>query len=159
MAVIVPNSKLVQNRFINYSYSNKPVRLNIPVGVAYGSDLQKVSKALVEAAKCVKEVLPSPAPRPHFKSFGDSSLDFEVRVWISEPHKHPQIRSKINYQIDRLFREYEIEIPFPTRDLNLRSGRVKLAQNGSDLSAIEAIIDGDEEEELNNTEAVGDPAR
>ncbi|HVG19543.1 MAG TPA: mechanosensitive ion channel domain-containing protein [Blastocatellia bacterium] len=159
MAVIVPNSRLVQNRFINYSYSNKPVRLNIPVGVAYGSDLQKVSKALVEAAKCVKDVLPTPAPRPHFKGFGDSSLDFEVRVWISEPHKHPQIRSKINYQIDRLFRQYEIEIPFPTRDLNLRSGKVKFAQNGSDMKDIEAIIDGDEEEELKSQEALSNPRR
>ena len=162
MAVIVPNSRLIQNRFINYSYSNQSVRINIPVGVAYGSDLQKVSKALVEAAKCVKEVLPKPAPRPHFKGFGDSSLDFEVRVWINEPHKHPQIRSKINYQIDRLFREYEIEIPFPTRDLNLRSGTVKFAKYGSDLNDIEAVLDGDEEAELqevSRSETAGEPRR
>jgi small-conductance mechanosensitive channel len=148
MAVIVPNSNLVQNRFTNYSYGNQSVRLNIPVGVAYGSDLQKVSRALVEAAKNVKEVLPTPAPRPHFKGFGDSALDFEVRVWINEPHKHPQIRSKINYQIDKLFREYEIEIPFPQRDLRLRSGSVRFAQNGSDLKAIEAFTDETEEEEI-----------
>jgi small-conductance mechanosensitive channel len=159
MAVIVPNSRLVQNRFVNYSYSNQAVRINIPVGVAYGSDLQKVSKALVEAAKCVKEVLPKPAPRPHFKAFGDSALDFEIRVWINEPHKHPQIRSKINYQIERLFREQEIEIPFPQRDLHLRSGTVKFAQNGSDMEDLEAIIGGDEEEELNSAEAASNPRR
>jgi small-conductance mechanosensitive channel len=157
MAVIVPNSKLVQNRFINYSYSNKAVRINIPVGVAYGSDLPKVSKALVEAAKCVKEVLPAPAPRPHFKAFGDSSLDFEIRVWINEPHKHPQIRSKINYQIDRLFREYEIEIPFPQRDLHLRSGSVKLAPYESDLKGIEAMLDEEDEEEISSPEPVSNP--
>ena len=149
MAVIVPNSKLIQNRFINYSYNNQAIRINIPVGVAYGSDLQKVSKALVEAAKCVKEILPKPAPQPHFKGFGDSSLDFEIRVWISEPHKHPQIRSKVNYQIDRLFREYEIEIPFPQRDLRLRSGSIKFAQNGSDVHGIEAVPD----EEMGEEEA------
>lgn len=159
MAVIVPNSRLVQNRFVNYSYSNQAVRINIPVGVAYGSDLQKVSKALVEAAKCVKEVLPKLAPRPHFKAFGDSALDFEIRVWINEPHKHPQIRSKINYQIERLFREQEIEIPFPQRDLHLRSGTVKFAQNGSDMEDLEAIIGGDEEEELNSAEAASNPRR
>lgn len=159
MAVIVPNSKMVQNRFINYSYSNQAVRINIPVGVAYGSDLQTVSKALVEAAKCVKEVLPTPAPRPHFKGFGDSSLDFEIRVWISEPHKHPQIRSKINYQIYRLFREYNIEIPFPQRDLNLRSGSVKLSQNGADSIAIDAILGEEIEEEASSPNAVSNPGR
>jgi small-conductance mechanosensitive channel len=160
MAVIVPNSKLVQNRFINYSYSNQSVRLNIPVGVAYGSDLQKVSRALVEAAKGVKEVLPTPAPRPHFKGFGDSALDFEIRVWINEPHKHPQIRSKINYQIDRLFREYEIEIPFPQRDLHLRSGAVKFAQNGSDVKDIVALSDDEiDEEEINTPETMTEPGR
>jgi small-conductance mechanosensitive channel len=160
MAVIVPNSKLVQNRFINYSYNNKAIRINIPVGVAYGSDLQKVSKALVEAARCVKDVLPKPPPQPHFKGFGDSSLDFEIRVWIIEPHKHPQIRSKVNYQIDRLFREYEIEIPFPTRDLNLRSGAVKFAQNGSDAHGIEAVSDEEiEEEEVSSPKGVSEPRR
>jgi small-conductance mechanosensitive channel len=146
MAVIVPNSRLTQNRFVNYSYSNQSVRINIPIGVAYGSDLQKVSKALVEAANCIKEVLPKPPPRPHFKGFGDSSLDFEIRVWINEPHKHPQIRSKINYQIYRLFSEYEIEIPFPTRDLNLRSGTVKFAKDGSDLKGLEAMLDDNADE-------------
>jgi small-conductance mechanosensitive channel len=160
MAVIVPNSNLVRNRFINYSYSNQSVRLNIPVGVAYGSDLQKVSRALVEAAKCVKEVLPTPPPRPHFKGFGDSALDFEIRVWINEPHKHPQIRSKINYQIDRLFREYEIEIPFPTRDVNLRSSSIKFAQNGSGSEVIEAVSDEEiEEEDLNDAETASEPRR
>jgi potassium-dependent mechanosensitive channel len=134
--------------------------LNIPVGVAYGSDLQKVSRALVEAAKGVKEVLPTPAPRPHFKGFGDSALDFEIRVWINEPHKHPQIRSKINYQIDRLFREYEIEIPFPQRDLHLRSGAVKFAQNGSDVKDIVALSDDEiDEEEINTPETMTEPGR
>ena len=122
MAVIVPNSKLVQNRFINYSYGSQSVRLNIPVGVAYGSDLELVSRVLIEAAQAVEEVLETPPPRPHFAGFGDSALNFEIRVWINEPHKHPQIRSKINFEIDRRFRRYHIEIPFPQRDLHLRSG-------------------------------------
>jgi len=120
MTVIMPNSKLVQTKLVNYSRTTN-VRLNIPIGVAYGSDLEKVSEALLEAASSVEEVLTAPAPRVHFGGFGDSSLNFEIRVWISEPHKHPQIRSKVNFAIDRVFRAHGIEIPFPQYDLHLRS--------------------------------------
>jgi small-conductance mechanosensitive channel len=120
MAVIVPNSKLVQNEFVNYSHPTQKVRLNIPVGVAYGSDLDEVSKALIEAARSVEEVLASPDPKVHFAAFGDSALNLEIRVWINVPHKHPQIRSTITFAIDRVFRERNIEIPFPQRDVHLR---------------------------------------
>lgn len=139
MAVIVPNSKLVQERFINYSYGNQTIRLNVPVGVAYGSDLEKVSNALLEAGRAVEEVLSDPPPKAHFRGFGDSSLDFELRAWINEPHKHPQIRSKINFQIDKMLRKQGIEIPFPQRDLHLRSGSVRL---GTDQVSIKSRGDG-----------------
>jgi small-conductance mechanosensitive channel len=120
MAIIIPNSKLLQNRFVNYSYGSQNVRLNIPVGVAYGSDLERVSKALLEAADSVEEVLTTPEPRVHFAGFGDSSLDFEVRAWINEPHKHPQIRSKVNFAIEQSLRRHNIEVPFPQRVVHLR---------------------------------------
>lgn len=131
MAVIVPNSKLVQNELINYSYPSQNVRLNVPVGVAYGSDLEKVSQALVEAARSVDEVLATPEPRVHFSGFGDSSLNLEIRVWINEPHKHPQIRSKVNFAIDRVFRERNIEIPFPQRDVRLRTAPISINEDPS----------------------------
>lgn len=131
MAVIVPNSKLVQNELINYSYPSQNVRLNVPVGVAYGSDLEKVSQALVEAARSVDEVLATPEPRVHFSGFGDSSLNLEIRVWINEPHKHPQIRSKVNFAIDRVFRERNIEIPFPQRDVRLRTAPININEGPS----------------------------
>jgi small-conductance mechanosensitive channel len=121
MAVIMPNSKLVQERFINYSFGSQNVRLNIPVGVAYGSDLEAVKTALLEAAGGVEEVLDEPPPRVHFSSFGESSLDFEIRIWINLPHNHPQIRSKVNFEIDRAFRKYNIEIPFPQRDVHIKA--------------------------------------
>jgi small-conductance mechanosensitive channel len=143
MAVIVPNSQLVQRKFINWSYNEEPVRINIPVGVAYGSDLDKVSAALVEAAKAVKEVLPQPEPRPHFKGFGDSALDFEIRVWINEPHNHPQIRSKVNFQIDRLFREHGIEIPFPQHDLRLRAGAIRIDRARVDIEETASLDEGE----------------
>ncbi len=125
LAVIVPNSALIQNKLINYSYGSQNVRLNVPVGVAYGSDLETVSKALLEAAQSVEEVLESPPPKVHFSGFGDSSLDFQIRIWINEPHKHPQIASRVNFEIDRCFRKYDIQIPFPQRDLHLRSGFIQ----------------------------------
>ncbi len=142
LAVIVPNSKLTQNHVINYSYGHsQTVRINISVGVAYGSDVKTVAKALVEAASSVKEVLPDPPPRPHFQEFGDSSLNFQVRVWINQPHKHPQIRSKINFAIDEAFRKYNIEIPFPQRDLHLRSGRVRISGGGESEREIQVVAD------------------
>ena len=137
MAVIMPNSKLVQNNFVNYSFGEPIVRLNIPIGVAYGSDLQKVSAALLEAARSVKRVLENPAPLVHFSGFGDSSLDFQIRVWINEPREHPAIRSEINFAIDRAFREHGISIPFPQRDLHLRSGSLKIARNEPGLIDVE----------------------
>ncbi|HEU4390116.1 MAG TPA: mechanosensitive ion channel domain-containing protein [Blastocatellia bacterium] len=133
IGVIVPNSKLLQNELVNYSYGSQTIRLNIPVSVAYGSDIEKVSQALVEAARSVEEVLDSPPPRPHFSGFGDSALNFEIRLWIKEPHRHPQIRSKVYFQIERLFRRYNIEVPFPQVDLRLRSGSLVLNRNGLDV--------------------------
>ncbi len=107
------------------------MRLNIPVGVAYGSDLDKVSEALLDAARSVDEVLLTPDPRVHFGGFGDSSLNLEIRVWINEPHKHPQVRSKMNFAIDRVFRECNIEIPFPQHELRVRSDSSKNDGNAS----------------------------
>jgi small-conductance mechanosensitive channel len=120
LAVIMPNSKLVQNKFINYSYGTQNVRLNIPIGVAYGSDLETVKTALIEAARSVKEVLSDPAPIVHFSGFGDSALNLQIRVWIDEPRNHTTIGSKINFAIDEAFRKYNIEIPFPQRDIHIR---------------------------------------
>jgi potassium efflux system protein len=134
MAVIMPNSKLVQNKFVNYSYGSQLVRLNIPVGVAYASDLEKVSEALLEAARSVKEVLSEPAPRVHFAEFGDSSLNFQIRLWINEPRDHARVRSAVNFAIERSFRKRDIEIPFPQRDLHLRSGTLRATAEESGVT-------------------------
>jgi small-conductance mechanosensitive channel len=123
MAVILPNSKLVQNRFVNFSYGAR-VRLNIPVGVAYTSDLKKASDALLEAAESVQEVLSEPAPQVHFDSFGESALKLQIRVWIDEPRDQAIIRSRVNFAIERKFRKYGIEVPFPQRDLHIRSSSI-----------------------------------
>jgi len=138
LAVIVPNSKLVQNKFVNYSYGAPVVRLNIPIGVAYGSDLEKVSTALLEAAHSVERVLKTPEPRVHFSGFGDSSIDLQIRVWIDKPSDHTVITSDVNFAIEAAFRKYNIEIPFPQRDLHVRTGSLQIAHDDSGITKVEA---------------------
>lgn len=119
ISIIVPNSRLVSQRVINWSYGDPRARISIPVGVAYSSDVQLVTDTLVLAAEGVESVLSDPAPKVQFLKFGDYSLDFRLLVWTRKPRRHPQIKSDINYRIEKLFRERGIEIPYPVQDLRL----------------------------------------
>ena len=120
IAIIIPNSKLVSQRVINWSYADPRARISIPIGVADDSDVDSVTKTLIEAAQDVEYVLPDPPPRVQFLKFGDYSLDFRLLVWTNQPRRHVQIRSDINYRIARLFREREIKIPYPTQEFLLK---------------------------------------
>ena len=121
IAIIIPNSKLVSQRVINWSYADPRARISIPIGVADDSDVDSVTKTLIEAAQDVEYVLPDPPPRVQFLKFGDYSLDFRLLVWTNQPRRHPQIRSDINYRIYQLFRQRNIRIPYPTQEMVLRS--------------------------------------
>jgi small-conductance mechanosensitive channel len=88
--------------------------------VAYNSDVQLVTETLLLAAEGIENVLKDPVPRVQFLKFGDYSLDFRLLVWSGLPRRHPQIRSDINYRIEQLFRERQIEIPYPTQQFLLR---------------------------------------
>ena len=120
IAIIVPNSKLVSQRVINWNYGDPRARIPIPIGVAVNSDVNLVSETLLLAAKGVDLVLEDPEPKVQFLKFGDYSLDFRLLVWTRYPSRHPQIRSDINFRIERLFRERKIEIPYPTQEFLLR---------------------------------------
>lgn len=120
VSIIVPNSKLVSQSVINWSYGDPRARIAIPVGVADDSDIQLVTDTLIEAGKDVEYVLTDPQPRVQFLKFGDYSLDFRLLVWTSQPRRHVQIRSDINYRIFELFRERRIRIPYPTQEFLLR---------------------------------------
>jgi len=120
IAIIIPNSKLVSQRVINWSYADPRARISIPIGVADDSDIDHVTQTLIEAAQTVEYVLPDPPPRVQFIKFGDYSLDFRLLVWTSQPRRHPQIRSDINYRIYKLFREHHIRIPYPTQEFLLK---------------------------------------
>ncbi len=121
ISIIVPNSEFISERVINWSYGDKKVRLNIDVGVSYNSDLDTVLRCLREVALENDKVLRTPEPVVHFIEFGDSSWNMRVRCWIPEPKEHWIIRSAINCAIVRKFRENGVEIPFPQRDLHVRS--------------------------------------
>jgi small-conductance mechanosensitive channel len=121
IAIIVPNSKLVGQRVINWSYGDPRARIAIPIGVADDSDVELVTNTLLEAAKDIENVLTDPPPSVQFLKFGDYSLDFRLLVWTNQPRRHVQIRSDINYRITRLFREQKIRIPYPTQEFLLRN--------------------------------------
>jgi small-conductance mechanosensitive channel len=120
IAIIVPNSKLVGQRVVNWSYGDPRARIAIPIGVADDSDIQLVTDTLIEAAKNVANVLSDPQPNVQFLKFGDYSLDFRLLVWTNQPRRHVQIRSDINYRIAELFRERSIRIPYPTQEFLLK---------------------------------------
>ena len=126
ISIIVPNSKLVSQRLINWSYGDPRARISIHIGVAADSDVDLVTQTLLKAAEDVDNVLRDPAPKVQFLKFGDWSLDFRLLVWTNRPRLHTQIRSDINYRIERLFREAGIEIPFPQTELRLREGALRL---------------------------------
>lgn len=119
--LFVPNSELITNKLINWSHRDRRVRLTISVGVAYGSETEKVRILLLQAARSVPGVLTTPAPEVLFFNFGASTLDFQIRFWIEDMDKDSQLLSLIRYEIDRLFREHEIEIAFPQSTLHIQS--------------------------------------
>jgi len=121
ISIIVPNSEFVSSNVINYSHGDPEFRLDINVGVSYGSDLDTVIRALKEVAEENNTALKNPEPQIHLVSFGDSSWDMELRVWIPDVKRYPFVRNDINQAIVHKFREYGVEIPFPQRDLHMRS--------------------------------------
>lgn len=123
IAIIVPNSSFVSEPVTNWSYTTRDVRFRIPVGVAYGSDPERVRDVLLQVARAHSSVLAEPAPDVLLTEFGDSSLNFVLRVWTREQAARPgALRSELNYAISKAFKEHDIEIPFPQRDLHIRSG-------------------------------------
>jgi small-conductance mechanosensitive channel len=121
ISIIVPNSQFVSSNIVNWSYGDLRVRLDIDVGVSYGSDLDVVLASLKEVALEHPAVLKDPGPDVLLREFGDSSWNMRLRAWIDNPQGHHVIRSEINCAIVRKFREKGVEIPFPQRDLHLRS--------------------------------------
>ncbi len=127
ISIIVPNSRLLTDEVVNWSHNNSASRLHLPLGVAYGCDVNKVKTILLTAADEHLEVLRNPKPQVFLTEFGDSSINFELLIWISDPSRQMPIKSELYFAIETLFREQEVEIPFPQRDLHLRTGNLPLS--------------------------------
>ncbi len=131
--VIVPNSELVSAPVVNWTHKTRIVRVTIPVGVAYGSDTRLVEKLLLDCAKDHPDVLSYPAPFVVFMAFGDSSLDFQLRVYARDTNYFMTVTSDLHFAIDKAFRENNVEIPFPQRDLHVKNPErvVEILRNGT----------------------------
>jgi small-conductance mechanosensitive channel len=136
VASVVPNSKIVNQNFLNWTYNReRRVRISVPVGVSYDADPDHVTATLLRAAEGVQFVLEEPKPTVQFTEFADSSLNFRLLVWSDKPRRHLVVKSAIRYQIHRLFKEEGIEIPYPQRDVNLRGGSPRRADDAEEAEA------------------------
>jgi small-conductance mechanosensitive channel len=127
IAMIVPNEKFIDSPVTNWTYTDRRVRFRLPVGVAYGSDVNKVREALIVAAREHTATLSEPAPDAFLEKFGDSTIDFQLVVWSDEMSRRPsRFRSDLNYLIYKHLTAAGIEIPNPQRDLHIRGGVIKV---------------------------------
>lgn len=128
ISVIVPNSEFISNTVINWSHNDRNIRFHIPVGVSYNEDPEQVRKILLEVASDNEHVLKRPSPDVLFNAFSDSSLDFDLVVWTTSHTDRPNIlKSELYYAIFDKFREHGIEIPFPQRDIHIKSNAAENA--------------------------------
>lgn len=128
ITVIVPNSDFINSRVINWSHNENKIRLSFPVGVSYNEDPEKIRELLIAIALDNPGVLKTPPPYVLFDDFADSSLNFKLLVWTTEYINRPQIlKSELYFEIFRIFTERGVEIPFPQRDIHLKSGFDKAA--------------------------------
>ena len=122
ISVIVPNSEFISSTVINWSHMDRNVRYNIPVSVSYKEDPETIKALLLEIADKNDGILKHPSPDVLFDKFGDSSLDFNLRIWTYKYINKPgMLRSQIYYEVFRVFREKGIEIPYPQRDVHIKS--------------------------------------
>lgn len=122
ISIIVPNSEFVSKDVINFSHGDTSYRLSVDVGVSYSSDLDEVLKAMSEVAEECDDVLEHPSYNVHLRGFGPSAWDMKLLVWIPDVKERYRVLNELNQAIVRKFAEYEIGIPFPQRDLHIRSG-------------------------------------
>jgi len=139
ICIIVPNSNLITGTLVNWSHGDPTVRTRLPVGVAYGTDIEKVRDLLLEVAAADPDILKNPAPEVLFVGYGDSSINFELAVWSTMVADKPlRFKSRIYYAMHKTLEAHKIEIPFPQRDLHLRSGTLVL-QNGASVTAAAVV--------------------
>jgi small-conductance mechanosensitive channel len=122
ISIIVPNSEFISSRVINWSHIDRNVRLNFPVGVSYRENPENIKKVLLEVAAENEGILKEPKPDVLFSDFGESYLEFNLRVWTREYINRPGVlKSQLYYAIFKKFKEHNVEIPYPHRDILIRN--------------------------------------
>jgi potassium-dependent mechanosensitive channel len=119
--MLIPNKAFITERVTNWTLSDQTTRLLIPVGVAYGTDPEQAQRVMLAAVESITDVMREPVPTVFFIGFGDSSLDFEIRAFVDAFSKRLRVRHEINVAVAHALAEAGIEIPFPQRDLHIRS--------------------------------------
>jgi len=141
ITIIVPNSEFIDSKVINWSHGHPVSRLQLPLGVAYGSTISQVRRAVLEAANYHPKVLRYPKPQLWSEGFGDSALNFNLLVWIREPRQQFRIKSDLYYLLEANLRRFQVRIPFPQRDLHIRDDTLAAVinpavQNGDPASSV-----------------------
>ena len=134
--VIIPNKAFITERVVNWTLSSQTTRLLIKVGVAYGSDIDLAQRVILAAVRGNRDVLQDPGPSVFFVAFGESTLDFEIRAFVNSIDKRLRVQHEINNEVARVLRENGIEIPFPQRDLHIRSAPGLAGALGGDQAGV-----------------------
>ena len=121
VTILVPNSRFLEQEVVNWTHGDPRCEISVPIGVAYGSDLRIVRRALLAAAEGHPSVLRDPRATVELRAFGANSLDLELQVWTADPRRKDELTSDLNFRIEESLRRHGIEIPFPQQDLHLRS--------------------------------------
>jgi small-conductance mechanosensitive channel len=125
--IVVPNSDFINNAVTNWTANDPKVRISLPLGVGYGSDAEQVKAILLQAAAAHPDVLDEPAPDVIFTGYGDNSINFTLRMWTEvRTHTPAVLKSDLYFALFKMFRAAGIELPFPQRDLHIRSSDVPL---------------------------------
>ncbi|MBL7685597.1 MAG: mechanosensitive ion channel, partial [Deltaproteobacteria bacterium] len=119
--ILIPNGDLLSNQVINWTYANSYGGAALPISVAYGTDVEALKLLLLEIASAHPEVRKNPAPMVEFKGFGESSIDFILRVWVNEVEDRRNVQSELFFEIEKAFREKKIEIPYPQREISIKT--------------------------------------
>lgn len=140
VSIILPNSYFLEKEVVNWSHGSPITRIRLSIQVAYGSDLNLVREALLDAVKDYPNIISEPAAEVFFRGYGDSSLNLELLVWITDPRQQVRVKSDLYFRIDRILRDRQIEIPFPQQDLHWRSGSLPLTLSPQLEDAIAKLL-------------------
>ncbi|RLB19731.1 MAG: hypothetical protein DRG82_00315 [Deltaproteobacteria bacterium] len=123
IVIVIPNNEIMRRDIINYTTITEEIRVRIPIGVAYDADIQKAKETIISISLELEWVLRDPGPKVVVKSFGDSAVNLEVRVWIRDPRKRMDTISAISDRVKERFTQEGIEIPYPKRDVYIKEGK------------------------------------